>query len=77
MDTKNLISVKEASKILGFKSNLLISRYIDENILNSHEIEGSNRKWIDLEELLKLPKPLGIPPQDKYFQKLKANEHWK
>lgn len=77
MDTKNLISINEASKILGFKSNLLISRYINENILNSHEIEGSKRKWIDLEELLKLPKPIRIPPPDKYFQKLKANERWK
>jgi hypothetical protein len=77
METKNLISLKEASSILGFKTNTILLQYLKKGILNAHEIEGSKRKWINIDELLKVPQPLPMPPPNEYFEKLKVNERWK
>ncbi len=72
-----LISQKEAAAILGFKTNQQVVKYIKEGILKTYEKQGSKRKWLNLEEVYKLPKPLPIPPPDHYFQALKVNERWK
>ncbi|MDG1355161.1 MAG: hypothetical protein P8P90_02845 [Opitutales bacterium] len=72
-----LIEPKKASQILGFKTNQQVTKYINEGILKTYEKQGSKRKWLDIEEVYKLPKPLPIPPPDHYFQTLKVNERWK
>ena len=72
-----LISQKEAATILGFKTKQQLVKYIKEGILKTYEKQGSKRKWLDIEEVYKLPKPLPIPPPDLYFQTLKVNERWK
>ena len=72
-----LIEQKKASQILGFKTNQQVTKYINEGILKTYEKQGSKRKWLDIEEVYKLPKPLPIPPPDHYFQTLKVNERWK
>ena len=72
-----LIGQKEASKILGFKSNQQLTKYINEGILKTYEKKGSKRKWLDPQEVVNLVVPLPIPPPDHYFQTLKANERWK
>ncbi len=72
-----LIEPKKASQILGFKTNQQVVKYIKEGILKTYEKLGSKRKWLDIEEVYKLPKPLPIPPPDHYFQTLKVNERWK
>ena len=73
----HLIGQKEASKILGFKSNQQLTKYINEGILKTYEKKGSKRKWLDPQEVVNLAVPLPIPPPDHYFQTLKANERWK
>jgi len=72
-----LIGQKEASKILGFKTNQQVTKYIKEGILKTYEKKGSKRKWLDPQEVVNLAVPLPIPPPDHYFQTLKANERWK
>ena len=72
-----LIEPKKASQILGFKTKHQVTKYINEGILKTYEKQGSKRKWLDIEEVYKLPKPLPIPPPDHYFQTLKVNERWK
>ena len=54
-----------------------VVKYIKEGILKTYEKQGSKRKWLNLEEVYKLPKPLPIPPPDHYFQTLKVNDRWK
>ena len=73
----HLIGQKEASQILGFKTNQQVTKYINEGILKTYEKKGSKRKWLDPQEVLDLAVPLPIPPPDHYFQTLKANERWK
>jgi len=77
MDNDSLISTKEASKILGFKTNNYVTNYIKEGLLNTYEIKGSKRKWLSKEEVYSIPIPLPVPPPDEYFPKLKVNERWK
>ena len=72
-----LIGQKEASKLLGFKTNQHLAKYIEEGILKTYEKKGSKRKWLDPQEVENLAEPLPIPPPEHYFQTLKANERWK
>ena len=72
-----LIGQKEASKILGFKTNQHLTKYIEEGILKTYQKKGSQRKWLDVDEVQNLPTPLPVPPPDHYFPTLKANERWK
>ena len=53
-----LIGQKEASQILGFKTNQMVSKYIKEGILKTYPKKGSKRNWFDLEEVQNLPEPL-------------------
>jgi hypothetical protein len=43
----------------------------------TYQKKGSQRKWLDPEEVENLPTPLPVPPPDHYFPTLKANERWK
>ena len=72
-----LIGQKEASKLLGFKTNQHLTKYIEEGILKTYQKKGSQRKWLDVDEVQNLPTPLPVPPPDHYFPTLKANERWK
>ena len=72
-----LIGQKEASQILGFKTNQHLTKYIEEGILKTYQKKGSQRKWFDPDEFENLPTPLPVPLPDHYFPRLKANEHWK
>ena len=72
-----LIGQKEASLILGFKTNQQVSKYIKEGILKTYPKKGSKRNWFDPEEVENLPTPLPVPPPDHYFPTLKANERRK
>jgi len=74
---EQLIGQKEASQILGFKTNQMVSKYIKEGILKTYPKKGSKRNWFDPEEVENLPTPLPVPPPDHYFPTLKANERWK
>ena len=75
-NNKRLISKKDAAHLLGLKTTNSISLMINEGILNSYEKEGSQRKWLDYDEVFNLPKKLPIPLPDEYFPKLKVNERW-
>ena len=66
-----LIGQKEASSILGFKTNQQVTKYIKEGILKTYQKKGSNRKWFDPEEVENLPSPLPIPPPNHYFPRSK------
>ena len=72
-----LIGQKEASSILGFKTNQQLTKYMKEGILKTYPKKGSKLIWVSKKQVLELPKPLPVPPPDHYFPKLKANERWK
>jgi len=72
----DLISQKEAAEILGFKQTTSISQYIKEGILTKLEKPGSKRIWVSKEQVLKIPKPLPVPPPEDVFRTLKMNERW-
>ena len=57
-----LIGQKEASQILGFKTNQMVTQYIKEGILKTYPKKGSKRNWFDPEEVENLPTPLPVPP---------------
>ena len=73
---RRLIAKKDAAHLLGLKTTNSISLMINEGILNSYEKEGSQRKWLDYDEVFNLPKKLPRPLPDEYFPKLKVNERW-
>ena len=73
---RRLIAIKDAADLLGLKTTNSISLMINEGILNSYEKEGSQRKWLDYDEVFNLPKKLPRPLPDEYFPKLKVNERW-
>ena len=73
----DLIKVKEAAAILGFKQRQKIDELIKEGYLKTYEVKDSKRIWLSREEVYDLPKPLPIPPPEEYFSKLKVNERWK
>jgi predicted SPOUT superfamily RNA methylase MTH1 len=72
-----LIGQKEASLILGFKTNQQVSKYIKEGILTKFEKPGSKLIWVSKKQVLELPKPLPVPPPEDVFKTLKVNERWK
>lgn len=53
---KNLISLKEAAHILGYQQNTPILALIKSNNLKVKIKKNSNRKWLEKEDVLKLPK---------------------
>ena len=73
---RRLIAKKDAANLLGLKTTQHISLMIKEEILNTYEKEGSQRKWLDYDEVFNLPKKLPKPLPDEYFPKLKVNERW-
>ena len=73
---RRLIAKKEAACLLGLKTTKQISLMVKEEILNSYEKEGSQRKWLDYDEVFNLPIKLPRPLPDEYFPKLKVNERW-
>ena len=73
---ERLIAKKDAAHLLGLKTTNSIALMIKEGILNSYEKEGSQRKWLDYDEVFNLPKKLPRPLPDEYFPKLKVNERW-
>ena len=75
--TEDLISLKDAAAILGFKQKNKINDYIKEGYLKTYEMKGSKRMWLSKKEVYSLPQPLPIPPPEEYFIKLKVNERWK
>jgi len=72
-----LIGQKEASLILGFKTNQMVTQYIKEGILKKFEKPGSKLIWVSKKQVLELPKPLPVPPPEDVFKTLKVNERWK
>ena len=75
-NNSDLISQKEAAEILGFKQTTSISKYIKEGVLTKFEKPESKLIWVSKEQVLKIPKPLPVPPPDDVFRKLKINERW-
>jgi hypothetical protein len=73
---QRLITKKDAAHLLGLKTTQHISLMIKDGFLNSYEKEGSQRKWLDYDEVFTLPKKLPRPLPDEYFPKLKVNERW-
>ena len=73
---RRLITKKDAAHLLGLKTTQHISLMIKDGFLNSYEKEGSQRKWLDYDEVFNLPKKLPRPLPDEYFPKLKVNERW-
>lgn len=73
----DLIKVKEAAEILGFKQTTKINQYIKAGILTKFEKPGNKRIWVSKELVLQLPEPLPVPPCDDVFRTLKVNERWK
>jgi hypothetical protein len=71
-----LIGQKEAAALLGLKTTNRVALLIKEGILNTYEKEGSQRRWLDYDEVFNLPKKLPRPLPDEYFPKLKVNERW-
>ena len=72
-----LIGTKEASALLGLKTNKVVTTLIKEGKLKTYEREDSKRKWLDYNEVINLPQKLPRPLPDEYFPKLKVNERWK
>ena len=81
MDNNNieqvLIGTKEASALLGLKTNKVVTALIKEGKLKTYEREGSKRRWLDYNEVINLPQKLPRPLPDEYFPKLKVNERWR
>ena len=73
----DLISQKEATKILGFKQTRTIAEYIKTGILTKFEKPGSKLIWVSKEQVLEIPEPLPVPPPEDVFRTLKMNERWK
>ena len=73
---RRLIAKKDAAHLLGLKTTNSISLINKEGILNSYEKEGSQRRWLDYDEVFNLPIKLPRPLPDEYFPKLKVNERW-
>ena len=73
---QRLITKKDDAHLLGLKTTQHISLMIKDGFLNSYEKEGSQRKWLDYDEVFTLPKKLPRPLPDEYFPKLKVNERW-
>ena len=66
-----LIGKKEAAMLLGLKTTNRVAVMIKEGILNSYQKEGSQRRWLDYNEVFNLPKKLPRPLPDEYFQNSK------
>ena len=61
MDNKKeqlLIGIKQASALLGLKTNKVVTTLIKEEKLKTYEREGSKRKWADYNEVINLPQKL-------------------
>ena len=53
---KDLISIREAAHILGFRQSTPIVNYINHKRLTTYSKRGSKRKWLSREEVYSLPK---------------------
>ena len=53
---KELISIREAAHILGFRQSTPIINYINNKRLKTYSKRGSKRRWLSREEVYSLPK---------------------
>ena len=53
---KDLISIREAAHILGFRQSTPIVNYLNNKRLTTYSKRGSKRRWLSREEVYSLPK---------------------
>ena len=53
---KDLISIREAAYVLGFRQSTPIVNYVNNKRLTTYSKRGSKRRWLSREEVYSLPK---------------------